>query len=111
MLLRNTRLFMLALGLFTATFLAQASPDRTGIIRTVNLANNYIVIDAQRYQVNEHTRVVNLAGSNNGLQSLQTGYPVAFSVEHGRVEKITIYPTDPGTRQRLGYRDETTFPQ
>ena len=111
MQLRNTLLLMLALGLFTAVFSAHASPDRTGIIRTIDLANQYIVIDAQRYPINEHTEIVNLTGSGNSLQALRTGYPVAFSVEHGRLEKITIYPTDPAERRQLGYRSETDFSQ
>ncbi len=111
MQLRNTLLLMLALGLFTAAFSAHASPDKTGTIRTIDLANQYIVIDAQRYRVSEHTRVVNLTGSSDSLQALQVGYPVTFSVEHGRLEEITIYPLNPVERRRLGYRSETDFPQ
>ena len=109
--MRLRTILLLTLGLFTVVFSAHASSDRTGIIRTIDLANQYIVIDAQRYPINEHTEIVNLTGSSNSLQALRTGYPVAFSAEHGRLEKITIYPTDPAERRRLGYRSETDFSQ
>ncbi len=108
MLLRNTFLLMLALSLSMAALSAHASPGRTGIIRTVNLAEQYIVIDAQRYPISKHTKITNLTGTNNGLQA---GYPAHFFVNHGELKRITVYPKNAAERQKLGYRDQHDFPQ
>ncbi len=108
MLLRNTLLPMLALGLSMVAFSSLASQDRTGVIRSVDLTNRHVMIDEQRYRLGDHTRVINLTRTGGGLHA---GYPVHFSVDRGELKQITVYPKNPTERRHLGYRNETDFPQ
>lgn len=111
MQLRNTLLSMLALGLFLAAFPALASQDRTGVIRSVDLAGQQVTIDEQRYRISHHTQVSNQADAGGGLKALKPGYPVLFSAEHGELKQITVYPKNAAKRRELGYRSQNDFPQ
>lgn len=108
MFLRNTLLLMLALSLFTAAFSALASEERTGVIRSVDLADQQITIDEQRYRISRHTQISNLTDTVSGLQP---GYPVQFSAKHGELKRITIYPKNAAQRRELGYQSPNDFPQ
>ncbi len=111
MQLRNTLVSILALGLLMAAFSALASQDRTGVIRSVDLAGQQVTIDEQGYRINHQTQVSNQAGAIDGLKALQPGYPVLFSAEHGELKQITIYPKNAAKRRELGYRSQNDFPQ
>ena len=82
----------------------QQLPQQKGIIRDVNLNQNWVTINTRRLTLTRHTQIRNLAtGGSHSRYALQEGRPVKFTAnrEHELVS-ITIYPVDPVQRARLG---------